>query len=144
VFGYTLGFALLLLLVVALVVAAVVLFAVALSRRSKAQLAEGVEVVPGMPTGAPAEWAGQHTPEAKLHRRLTGLARSLAALPLGDASSIERRTSVEQRIQQLDQRLIGLASAPDAARQEAVAALEPDVAAAEAEVGTLATEPPLT
>ncbi|MDT5076989.1 MAG: hypothetical protein QOJ80_1626 [Mycobacterium sp.] len=142
-FGYALGFVLLVLLVIVLVVAAVVLFAVALNRRSKAQLAAGVEVVPGMPTGAPAEWAGQHTPEAKLHRRLTGLARSLAAIPLGDAASIERRSTVEQHIQQLDQRLIGLASAPDAARQEAVAELEPEVASAEAEVGKLATEPPL-
>jgi hypothetical protein len=143
VFGYTLGFVLLLLLVVVLVVAAVVMFALALKRRSEAQLAAGVEPVAGMPTGAPAEWAGQHTPEAKMHRRLSGLARSLAALPLGDASSIERRTAVEQRIQQLDQRLIGLASAPDAARQEGVAALEAEVASAEAEVGKLATEPPL-
>jgi hypothetical protein len=144
VFGYTLGFVLLLLLVVVLVVAAVVMFALALKRRSEGQLAAGVETVAGMPTGAPAEWAGQHTPEAKMHRRLSGLARSLAALPLGDASSIERRTAVEQRIQQLDQRLIGLASAPDAARQEGVTALEPEVASAEAEVGKLATEPPLT
>ena len=128
---------------VVLVVAAVVVFAVALARRSKAQLAAGWSRHPGMPAGAPAEWAGQHTPEAKMHRRLTGLARTLAAMPLGDAASIERRSAVEQRIQQLDQRLIGLASAPDAARREAVAALEPEVAAAEAEVGALATEPPL-
>jgi hypothetical protein len=143
-FGYTLGFALLLLLVLALVVAAVVVFAVALNRRSKAQLAAGVEPVPGMPTGAPSEWAGQHTPEAKTHRRLAGLATSLAAIPLGDAASIERRAAVEQHIQQLDQRLIGLAGAPDATRQQAVAALQPEVDAAETEVGALATEPPLT
>jgi hypothetical protein len=144
VFGYAMGFVLLLLLVVALVVAAVVMFALALKRRSEAQLAAGVEPVPGMPTGAPPEWAGQHTPEAKMHRRLAGLARSLATIPLGDAASIERRTTVEQHIQQLDQRLIGLAGAPDAARQAAVTALEPEVASAEAEVGRLATEPPLS
>jgi hypothetical protein len=79
-----------------------------------------------------------------MHRRLAGLASSLATIPLGDAPSIERRTAVEQHIQQLDQRLIGLAGAPDAARQAAVAALEPEVASAETEVGRLATEPPLT
>jgi hypothetical protein len=132
------------LLVLALVVAAGIMFAVSLNRRSQAQLAAGVEPVPGMPTGAPPEWAGQHTPEAKMHRRLAGLASSLATIPLGDAPSIERRTAVEQHVQQLDQRLIGLAGAPDAARQAAVAALEPEVASAEAEVGRLATEPPLT
>lgn len=130
------------LLVVVLAVAAVVLFAVALARRSKAQLAAGLES-PGMPPGAPAEWAGQHTPEAKMHRRLIALARSLAAIPLGGAAEIERRVALEQRIQQLDQRLIGLASAPEAARREATAAMEPEVAAAEAAVGALATEPPL-
>ena len=130
-------------LVVVLAVAAVVAFAVALSRRSKAQLAAGLESPPGMPSGAPAEWAGQHTPEAKMHRRLTGLARSLAAMPLGGAAEIERRVAVEQRIQQLDQRLIGLASAPEVARREAIAAMESEVAATEAEVGALATEPPL-
>jgi hypothetical protein len=141
-FFSTLGF--LVILAVVVIVAAIVIYAVALSRRSQGQLAAGVEVVPGMPTGAPPEWAGSHSPEARMHRRLAGLARSLAAIPLGDAASIERRSAVEQKIQQLDQRLIGMAHVPDAARHEGVAALEPDVAAAEAEVGALATEPPLT
>ena len=129
---------------VLLVVGAAVAFAVALARRSKAQLAEDVEVLPGMPTGAPPEWAGAHTPEAKMHRRLVSLARALAALPLGDAGAIERKVRVEHRVQELDQRLITLAVAPEAARRETVAALEPDVAAAEAAVGVLAADPPLT
>jgi uncharacterized membrane protein len=131
------------LLVVVLVVVGVVVYAVALTRRSKAQLAAGVESPPGMPPGAPAEWAGQHTPEAKMHRRLISLARSLAAIPLGGAVEIERRVAIEQRIRQLDQQLIGLASVPEAARREGTAALESEVAAAEAAVGALATEPPL-
>ena len=130
-------------LLVLLVVGAAVAFAVALARRSKAQLAANVEVLPGMPTGAPPEWAGAHTPEAKMHRRLVSLARTLAALPLGDAPSIERKVAVEQRIAELDCRIIQLAVAPDAARREAVAALEQEVAAAEAQVGALTTEPPL-
>jgi hypothetical protein len=142
--GFLWFLALMGILVVIVVVGAIVFYAVALSRRSKAQLAAGVETVPGMPTGAPPEWAGQHTPEAKAHRRLVGLARTLATVPLGDAASIERRSAVEQRIQQLDQRLIDLAVAPDSARRDAVAALQPEVAAAEAEVGALATEPPLS
>jgi hypothetical protein len=124
------------------VVSAVAVFAVALARRSKAQLAAGLQSPPGMPAGAPPEWAGQHTPEAKMHRRLTGLARSLAAIPLGGAVEIERRVALEQGIQALDQRLIGLALAPEAARREATAAMEPEVAAAEAAVGALAAESP--
>ena len=79
-----------------------------------------------------------------MHRRLAGLARTLAAVPLGDAASIERRSAVEQHIRQLDQRLIDVAVAPDAARRDAVAALGPEVDSAEAEVGALSTEPPLT
>ena len=129
---------------VLLVVGAAVAFAVALARRSKAQLAAGVEVLPGMPTGAPPEWAGAHTPEAKMHRRLVSLARMLAAMPLGDAGAIERKVGVEHRVQEIDQRLIKLALAPEAARREAVAALEPEVDAAEAAVGALAADPPLT
>jgi hypothetical protein len=130
-------------LVVVLAVTAVAVFAVALARRSKAQLAAGLESPSGMPAGAPAEWAGQHTPEAKMHRRLIGLAKSLATIPLGGAAQIERHVALEQRIQELDQRLIGLASVPEAARREATDAMEPEVAAAEAAVGALATEPPL-
>ena len=125
------------------VVGTAILFAVALARRSKRQLAANLEPTPGMPSGAPPEWAGQHTPEAKLHRRLSGLARTLAAVPLGDAASIERKVAVEHRVQELEQRLIELAGVPEAARREAVAALELDVIAAEKEVGALAIEPPL-
>lgn len=119
------------------------LFVVKLAKRSQTQLAANVEVLPGMPTGAPLEWSGQHTPEAKMHRRLVGLARTLAALPLGDAAAIERQVAVQHRIQELDRRLISLAVAPDAARREAVAAMEPEVAAAEEEVAALAVQPGL-
>jgi hypothetical protein len=133
----------LLVILAVVVVGAVVTFAVMLARRSKAQLAAGVEVVPGMPAGAPPEWAGQHSPEAKMHRRLTSLARTLASAPLSDAASIERKVGVEQRLQDLDRRLIALAVVPDAARRDAVAALNPEVAAVEAQIVALATEPGL-
>lgn len=130
-------------IVLLVVIGCGVAFTVALAKRSKAQLAAGAEPLPGMPTGAPREWAGQHTPEAKMHRRLVGLAQTLAALPLGDAGAIERQVAAQHRIQELDRRLIALAAAPDSARREAVAGMEPEVAAAEAEVGKLATEPGL-
>jgi hypothetical protein len=129
------------LLVPTLVLAAGVVYIVALARRSKAQLAAGVVVPPGMPEGAPREWAGSHSPEAKMHRRLAGLARTLAALPLGDAAAIEHKVAVERRIQELDGRLIALAAAPNDARRAAVSALEPEVAAAESEVSALAVGP---
>lgn len=130
-------------IVLLVVIGCGVAFTVALAKRSKAQLAAGAEPLPGMPTGAPREWAGQHTPEAKMHRRLVGLAQTLAALPLGDAGAIERQVAAQHRIHELDRRLIALAAAPDSARREAVAGMEPEVTAAEAEVGKLATEPGL-
>lgn len=136
-------FAWLVVLLVVAVVASGALFAVALARRSRGQLAVGTEALPGMPTGAPLEWAGQHTPEAKMHRRLIGLAQTVAALPLGDATAIERQVAVQHKIQELDRRLISFAVAPEPARREAVDGLEPEVADAEAEVGTLAVDPGL-
>lgn len=136
-------FAWLVVLLVVAVVASGALFAIALARRSRGQLVAGTEALPGMPTGAPLEWAGQHTPEAKMHRRLVGLAQTVAALPLGDATAIERQVAVQHKIQELDRRLISFAVAPEPARREAVDGLEPEVAAAEAEVGTLAVEPGL-
>lgn len=135
-------FWLLVFLAVAVFVGGVV-FAVALAKRSKGQLTANAEALPGMPTGAPPEWAGQHTPEAKMHRRLVGLAQTLAALPLGDATAIERQVTVQHTIQELDRRLISLAVAPEPVRRDAVADLESEVADAEAEVGKLATGPGL-
>jgi hypothetical protein len=131
-----------LIVVVVVIVAAIAVFAIALARRSKAQLSAGTEVIPGMPPGAPPEWAGAHSPEAKMHRRLVAMAKTMAALPLGDAMSIERGVAVHQEIQSLDGRLIALAPAPESARREAVAAMEPQVDAAEAEVGALVTQAP--
>lgn len=131
------------LIVLLLIVVAGVVFAVALARRSKAQLAEGMTPAPGMTRDAPAEWAGQHSPEAKMHRRLNGLARTLDALPLGDASAIERQVALSQRVQELDRLLVAVAGAPESARRDAVTALAPKVDAVETEIGALATEPPL-
>jgi hypothetical protein len=131
----------LVLLVPLIIIAAGSVFVVALARRSKRQLAANLEVPPGMPAGAPREWAGSHTPEARMHRRLLGMARTLAAVPLGDAAAIEQRVDVERRIQELDGRLIALAAAPDDARRAAVSALEPEVATADNEVTALAIGP---
>lgn len=140
----TVGFIfwLLVFLAVTLVVGGVV-FAVALAKRSQGQLTANAEVLPGMPTGAPKEWAGQHTPEAKMHRRLIGLAQTVAGLPLGDAAKIERQVAVQHRIQELDRRLIALAVFPDAARRESVTGMEPEVTSVEGEVAALAAAPGL-
>jgi hypothetical protein len=115
-----------------------VFFAIALARKGKRQY-EAQATGPGLSLDAPPEWAGAHSPEAKLHRRLATAAQTLSAHPLGDAAAIEQRVTIEQQIQQLDQYLVAVAAArgPDAATS--IAALEPDVTSVERAVATLAT-----
>ena len=62
-------------------VAAIVGFGVALTVRSRKDFAEQNEVVPGVASPAPASWAGAHTPEAKLHRRLKEAVAAALAIP---------------------------------------------------------------
>lgn len=127
-----------LLVVAVVVVLAVVGFAVALARKGNSQFAaQGTG--PGLDPGAPREWAGAHSPEAKLHRRLAAAARTLSAQPLGDAADIEQRVTVEQRIFRLDQRLVAVTRVPDPDTAAAIAALEPEVTSVERAVADLAT-----
>src|SRR5919197_3399044 len=111
------------LIVVVVLVVAVVGFGVALARKGKCQFAEQ-GTGPGLAQNAPREWSGAHTQEAKLQRRLAAAAKSLAAQPMGDTIAIEQRVTIEQQIQQLDQQLVAVATAPGLGRTEAVAELE--------------------
>lgn len=125
------------LLIIALVVViAAVGFAVALARKGKRQF-EARTGGPGLAPNAPREWAGAHSPEAKLHRRLAAAARSLDAQPMGDAATIEQRVTIEQQILQLDQQLVAVATAPGATA--GVGGFEPLVSAVERAVTQLAT-----
>lgn len=122
---------------VVVVVLAVAGFAVALATKGKRQAAAALGS--GLAAGVPREWAGAHSPEAKLHRRLVAAAGSLSAQPLGDAAAIERRVAVEQQLRQLDEQLVMAAAVPEPGRRDAVAKLEPLVAAAESSVAALAS-----
>jgi hypothetical protein len=122
------------LIVVLVLVLAAVGFGVALARKGKRQFA-GQAGGPGLAPDAPREWAGAHTPEAKLHRRLATAARSLSSQPMGDAAAIERRVDIEQQILRLDQQLVAVAGNADS-----VAELEPHVSAVEHAVTQLATD----
>ncbi|TDV47926.1 hypothetical protein [Actinophytocola oryzae] len=125
-----------LLVVVLVVVVAAVLFAVALARKGKRKY-EARTGGPGLAPNAPREWAGAHTPEARLHRRLAAAARSLDAQPMGDAVTIEQRVTIEQQIQQLDEQLVAVASVPG--NSSGVADMEPLVSDVERAVAQLAT-----
>lgn len=128
------GTVIIVLVVVVLVAAAG--FAVALANRGRRQAARALGS--GLAVNVPREWAGAHSPEAKLHRRLVAAATSLSAQPLGDAAGIERRVAVELQLRQLDEQLVAAAAAPEPGRGETLAKIEPLVAAAESSVAELA------
>lgn len=94
------------------------------------------EVVPGVATTAPVSWAGAHSTEALLHRRIRDAVRSLRAAPGGQDMPSALRQSLEREALALDERLVAVAALPERVRTEplervtaAVAALE-DAAAA--------------
>ena len=124
------------------VVAGVVVGAVALARRSQAQFAAANELVPGTPSAAPASWAGAHSPEALLHRRLVAALSGLRTVEAAtggslDAGGIDLRVQLELRADDLDRRLVAAAALPPTARQPALAVLASSVGTVEDVAGAL-------
>ncbi|HUR23308.1 MAG TPA: hypothetical protein VMZ73_05490 [Acidimicrobiales bacterium] len=127
----------LLLLVVSAVVAATVVV-----RTQKRNFAAANVVVPGTDTKAPAEWAGAHTPEARLHRRLRDAVASLRANPaMEDAFMMDARVSLEQQALAVDERLMAVAALPERVRTEPMASVAAAVDAVEAAVAALVSGP---
>lgn len=115
--------------------AAIAAIGIGLTVRVRRDFAAQNEVVPGVPTKAPASWAGAHTPEARLHRRLRDAVA--AAHTAADASgmSLDAVTwRIDQEAAALDDRLVAAAALPLPHRDEAVERLEPLVASLEATV----------
>lgn len=85
-----------------------------------------LEIVPGVPSGAPESWAGAHTPEARLHRRIGDAVRSLRAQPtLSAPTFVDQRAALEQEALRIDARLIAVAALTGPRREQGIA----DVAA---------------
>lgn len=104
----------LLLLLVLLVVVAVTLVAL----RNAQDFSDANEVVPGVATGAPKAWAGSHTPEARLHRRLRDAMTALRSnTSLDDPSLASIRTALEEQAIAVDERLVAVASLPKTHRE---------------------------
>ena len=131
------AFGLLILVVLVVVMVAGGVFAYALVNKGRRQAAKALGS--GLAANVPPAWAGAHSPEAKLHRRLVVAVRMLSDQPLGDAAAIERRVAVEQQLRALDEQLVVAAAVPEPGRREAVAKLEPLVTAAESAVAELAS-----
>lgn len=125
----------LLVAIAVVVIGGALLFGRALLSDSRKQQDDYRHVVPGAGRPAPAEWAGAHSPEAKLHRRLRDAVKAAHSQPNvapGDLAGLDHAAVA------LDERLIGAAALPAPQRAEAVAEVEPLVARFEQAVAGLA------
>ncbi len=128
--------------VLVLFVVAAVIAAMVVVRSQKKSYAQANEIVPGRATTAPAEWAGAHTPEARMHRRLRDALEALRANPaMEDAFMLDARVSLEEQAVAVDERLIAAAALPEGVRAGPLANLSAAVDAVEAAVAALVTAP---
>jgi len=131
-----------LLVVVLVLVAAVVVAGAVVVRSQKRQFTAANEVVPGTPTHAPAAWAGAHTPEARLHRRLREAVAGLRANPaMEDAAMMDARVALEQHALAVDDRLVAVAALPERVRAQPLVEVASAVEAVEAAVASYVSGP---
>ncbi len=121
-------------------VAAVIGFGIALAVRSRREFAEQNQVVPGRPSPAPASWAGAHTREAKLHRRLgdaiKGARQNPRFVELGLTEQMQR---LDAEALAIDARLVAAAALPASHRDKAIDRLEAHVVDLEDAVAEMVT-----
>jgi hypothetical protein len=128
--------------VLLLVVVSAAVAATVVVRTQKRKFAEANVIVPGTATKAPAEWAGAHSPEARLHRRLRDAVAAVQANPaMEDAFMMDARVSLEQQALAVDERLIAVAALPDGVRSEPLASVAAAVDAVETAVAALVAGP---
>lgn len=108
-------------LLVAVVVLAIGFAALAIRRDN----AKANQVVAGAASSAPLSWAGAHTPEARLHRRLVD---AVAALPDDD---LDVRRPIEEVALSVDEQLVAVARLPERVRAEPLAQVADAVARVE-------------
>jgi len=130
----------LLLLAGIVVVALGVAGAAFLAVRIRRDYARSNEVVPGRSTSAPPAWAGAHSPEARLHRRLIAAVAALRAHPLLEEGTgrLEARVSLEEAAVAIDEQLVAVAALPDQVRAEPLARIEEQVGEIERAVAAVA------
>jgi hypothetical protein len=121
-------------------IAVVIGFGVALTVRSKRDFARQNQVVPGHRSPAPASWAGAHSREARLHRRLGDAVRAAHAnarfTELGLTSQL---SAIDAQALAIDERLVAAAALPEPHRDPAIDAVERLVAELEATIADLTT-----
>ena len=101
-----------------LVFLAIIAVAYVMARNAQ-DFSDANQIIPGVPTKAPKGWAGAHSPEARLHRRLRDsmeVLRTNAALD--DHSLADVRASLEREALAVDDTLVTVAALPKQHRVE--------------------------
>lgn len=123
-----------------LAVAAIIGFGVALAVRSKREFAEQNEIVPGRASPAPASWAGAHSREARLHRRLGDAVKGAHENPrfveLGLAPQMAK---IDAQALAIDERLVAASNLPASQKDSAIDAIEAHVVELEQTIADLVT-----
>lgn len=106
--------------------------------RNAKDFSDANEIIPGVPTSAPKAWAGAHSPEARLHRRLRDAMTALRAnRSLDEPALVEVRETLEREALALDDRLVAAAALPKTVREEPVRRVAGAVDAVEAVVADI-------
>jgi hypothetical protein len=113
-------------------------FGAALAVKGRRDYRDQHGVVPGVESHAPESWAGSHTPEAKLHRRLRAAVDAATGIPNASALGLAPAIAgVEREALAIDTRLVSAAGLPERHRADAVAEVAPLVDALEDTTATL-------
>lgn len=106
--------------------------------RNAQDFSDANEIIPGVDTGAPKAWAGAHSPEARLHRRLRDAMEALRAnTALDDIALADVRTQLEQHAVATDQQLVAAAALPKGQREQPVDDVAATVEAIEEAVASM-------
>lgn len=106
--------------------------------RNAQDFSDANEIVPGVPTKAPKAWAGAHSPEARLHRRLRDAVAALQSnASLDDPALMTVRSSIEEQALAVDERLIAAAALPKSHRDQPLRQVERAVQAIEGAVASV-------
>lgn len=100
--------------------------------RNAQDFSDANEIIPGVATNAPKAWAGAHSVEARLHRRLRDAMTALRAnRSLDQPALVEVRESLEREALAIDDRLVAAAALPARVRDEPMAQIADAVDAVE-------------
>jgi hypothetical protein len=103
--------------------------------RNAQDFSDANEVIPGVPTNAPKGWAGAHSVEARLHRRLRDSMTALRAnRTLDEPALIDVREALQLEALAIDEQLVAAAALPARVRDEPMRQIASAVEAVETAV----------